>query len=125
MTPTEQTHRKAAIMFKFGGPGRIEFKHQGEPNEWVESKTPAWNWRDFVYRWIGPGKRVELKRGMEVRTLNGLNRLVTSDQAGTTVTIHGHSGAPCQPVDIFTHYRWPNNPDQTWLPVVQEEVLEV
>jgi len=134
MTPYEISHRQAAIMLKHGEPGRIQIRPKDldwnwikstDPDwNWINSTDPDWNWVNNNYRWVGPGKRVELKRGMEVKTDIHLY-LVVNDESAGKVTLSTSESSEKSSVEYITHYRWPNSEDQTWLPVVQEEVLEV
>jgi len=125
MTHYEISHRKAAIMLKHGEPGRIQARSRNTGCPWADDNNPDWNWEDCEYRWVGPGKRVELKRGMEVKTPSGETYLLLSDKIGPSYCVWMPGQCWREHVENFTHYRWPNSEDQTWLPVVQEEVLEV
>ena len=115
MTPT-QTKRAIEIMQKHGQEGwRIEVNNFGfKPVE-----NPNWNWEETYYRAVGPRKPVELKRGMEVKHVDGKVLLVVQGEDCCELIVcdlvHTWPGVNHR----LTHYRWPNG-DGTWLPIEGE-----
>ena len=116
MTPT-QTKRAIEIMQKHGQEGwRIEVDNFGfKPVE-----NPNWNWEETYYRAVGPRKRVELKRGMEVKS-DGHTGLVYRVASGEYPFIVAWSDYNMGSNDggKLTHYRWPNL-ETDWLPIEGE-----
>lgn len=106
-------------MQKHGQEGwKIEHRHHGGVTRWDEA-APDWNWWACHYRAVGPRKRVQLKRGMDVKYMDTSVALAVTDE------LHGRiyvcSGCDCWSTDInkLTYYRWPNG-DGTWLPIEGE-----
>ena len=120
---SKQTKRAIEIMSKYGQEGwRIESSHRITFPIYIEYTDPHWNWRDFLYRAVGPQKRIELKRGMEVKlTCNEIALIIHIDKTSS------------YPITIYYNYkmqaaihetaiawcRWPNG-DGTWLPIEGE-----
>lgn len=119
MTPT-QRNRAVEIMQKHGQYGwKIEYC-TSDCIPWKFTSDPAWNWDKFTYRAVGPRKRLELKRGMEVLTHVNSVGITLGDQCSDgTVLVWIGANAHTRTNASFTHYRWPNG-DGTWLPIEGE-----
>ena len=118
MTPT-QTQQAIRIMQKHGQDGWI-IEMRDTAKQYWNVTCPDWAWGSVIYRAVGPRKRVELKRGMEVKSHDQCVSLVVHDPGGgnrVSVFHNGFGGYP--PVEEFTHYRWPNG-NGTWLPIEGE-----
>lgn len=117
MTP-KQTARMIEIMQKHGQEG-WEIQRKLAVDQWIQC-TPHWQWITYTYRAVGPRKRVDLKRGMEVKNLDGRIGLLLGDQFSTGCLFMWIGvNASTQDRDNFTHYRWPNG-NGDWLPIEGE-----
>ena len=119
MTPN-QTKRAIEIMQKHGQEGwKIEYKSHTDKT-WSLA-TPDWIFHEYLYRAVGPRKRVELKRGMEVKNADGHTGLIIMVTSGAYPFISAWDDriASANNGKGFTHYRWPNG-DGEWLPIEGE-----
>lgn len=122
MTPTQST-QLSRVAAKHGESGwTIEFTpvHEKE-RTWLGTINPQWNCDRHLYRAVGPRKRVQLKRGMEVMGSNICSvALVVHDHGGGDRVSVFHRGFQISAfVSELTRYRWPNG-DGIWLPIEGE-----
>lgn len=121
---SKQRKQLAAILLKEG--------EQGWVIERLGKLTKIWNivnnlhevdCSSYRYRAVGPRKRVDLKRGMEVKKASGLvGLLLTDQQEPEYIFLWCDGGVSTRPASPFTHYRWPNL-ETDWLPIEGESEI--
>ena len=118
MTPTQSTQlsRVAAKHSELGW--RIERKPITTQGDWKETDSPLWNCELYLYRAVGPRKRVQLKRGMEVRTAEG-DFLAIASACPDLVILADMFVVHKKPCNVATHYRCACG-ESPWLPIEGE-----
>ena len=90
---------------------------------WVHTSDPCWNLAKGEYRAVGPRKRVELKRGMEIKDTRGRFYITTTSESKGVIRVANDDATrienACNLSHDFSHYRWPNG-DGIWLPIEGE-----
>ena len=119
MTPTQST-QLSRVAAKHGESGwTIELTQVREKERnWSQTINPQWNCSLYLYRAVGPRKRVELKRGMEVRTAEG-DFLAIASACPDLVILADMFGVHKKPCNVATHYRCACG-ESPWLPIEGE-----